>query len=106
MGASTGTCFSGIRVRRTLRHMGVFVGRVAELTALGQIVAAADEGETAAAVVVGDPGSGKSRLLAEAAARTELSARFRVVGYEPERQVPLAAAADLLRAVGGATPTG
>src|SRR6266536_3388010 len=42
---------------------------------------------------------GTSRLLAEAAAQARLSNRFRVVGYEAEREVPLAAASDLLLAL-------
>jgi hypothetical protein len=53
-----------------------------------------------AAVVVGEPGSGKSRLLAQARTRSALPRSFAVVGYEPERKVPLAAASALLRALG------
>lgn len=86
--------------------MSVFVGRVEELTGLGEIVGAAERGHIAAAVVVGDPGSGKSRLLAEAAARAPLSNSFRVVGYEPESEVPLASASDLLRTLADVTPAG
>jgi DNA-binding CsgD family transcriptional regulator len=85
--------------------MAAFVGRANELAALEGIAAATRRGEVAAAVVVGDPGSGKSRLLAELAQRTEPANHFRVVGYEPERQVPLAAAADMLRTL-GETPAG
>jgi DNA-binding CsgD family transcriptional regulator len=83
--------------------MSAFVGRRDELAELGEIAGAAAAGEVAAAVVVGDPGSGKSRLLAEAAAQARLSNRFRVVGYEPEREVPLAAASDLLLALAATT---
>jgi DNA-binding CsgD family transcriptional regulator len=79
--------------------MSVFVGRREELAELDEIAGAAAAGDVAAAVVVGDPGSGKSRLLAEAAGQAPLSNRFRVFGYEPEREVPLAAAADLLLAL-------
>jgi len=86
--------------------MSRFVGRVGELAALDSLIGAAVAGHVAAAVVVGDPGSGKSRLLAEAAARSEVPHRLRVVGYEPERNVPLASAAELLRALAGATPAG
>jgi DNA-binding NarL/FixJ family response regulator len=86
--------------------MNAFVGRIDELAALAQVADAAIRGEVAAAVVVGDPGSGKSRLLAEAAARTELPTRFRVVGFEPESEVPLAAGSELLRALATATPHG
>jgi hypothetical protein len=77
--------------------MGLFIGRVEELAALDTVVSAADAGKVAAAVVVGEPGSGKSRLLAEVAAQSAIASRFRVVGYEPERKVPLASAIDLLR---------
>lgn len=79
--------------------MSRFIGRVDDLGALSETVRMALGGRTAAAVVVGDPGSGKSRLLAEAAARTNVPDCFRIMGYEPERQVPLAAAAGLLRAL-------
>ena len=55
-----------------------------------------DDGPSAA-VIVGDPGSGKTRLLAELASRLADMTQLSVVGYEPERQVPVAAAAELLR---------
>jgi DNA-binding NarL/FixJ family response regulator len=79
--------------------MSAFVGRVDELAALDAVARAAGAGEVAAAVVVGDAGTGKSRLLAEAADRSRLAQVFRIIGYEPERQVPLAAASELLRAL-------
>lgn len=79
--------------------MSAFVGRAGELADLDEVARAAGAGEVAAAVVIGEPGSGKSRLLAEAADRSALGQVFRVVGYEPERQVPLAAASDLLRSL-------
>jgi hypothetical protein len=85
--------------------MSAFVGRVDELAALDAVARAAGGGEVGAAVVVGDAGSGKSRLLAEAADRIDLARVFRVIGYEPERRVPLAAASDLLRALAD-TPVG
>jgi DNA-binding CsgD family transcriptional regulator len=83
--------------------MTAFVGRVEELAALAGIEGAAVRGKVAAAIVMGDPGTGKSRLLAEAAARSDLLQQFRVVGYEPERDVPLAAASEFLRALTDAT---
>jgi DNA-binding CsgD family transcriptional regulator len=85
--------------------MSAFVGRAEELAALDEVGRAAGAGDVAAAVVVGDAGSGKSRLLAEAADRGALARVFRVAGYEPERRVPLAAASDLLRTL-IETPTG
>jgi DNA-binding CsgD family transcriptional regulator len=86
--------------------MSAFVGRIDELAALAEVAGAFGRGDVAAAVVIGDPGSGKSRLLAEAAARAELRNQFRIVGYEPESEVPLASASDLLRALAEATPQG
>jgi DNA-binding NarL/FixJ family response regulator len=79
--------------------MAAFVGRVGELSSLGEIAGAAAAGDVAAAVVVGDPGAGKSRLLVEVSDRAGLPNTFRVTGYEPESQVPLASAADVLRAL-------
>ncbi len=86
--------------------MSTFVGRVDELTALAEIGSAPMRAGVAAAVIVGDPGSGKSRLLAEAASRTGVSNQFRVLGYEPEREVPLAGASALVHALADATPQG
>ncbi len=75
---------------------GVFVGRTDELAFLRALVEDARQGP-AVGLVLGDPGSGKTRLLREAAAAARVDRRFDVVGYEPERSVPLAAAAPLLR---------
>ena len=77
--------------------MTVFVGRADELAALSETVSAAVRGGVAAAIVVGDAGSGKSRLLAEAWDRVIAPERLAVIGYEAERNVPLAAASSLLR---------
>src|SRR4029453_3980202 len=86
--------------------MTVFVGRADELAALSEVAAAVASGNAGAALVVGDPGSGKSRLLEEAAARIQMKSLFRVVGYEPESDVPLAAVSDLLGGFSGAGPAG
>jgi len=75
--------------------VGVFVGRAHELAVLAEVTKAASVG-VAAALVSGEPGSGKSRLLAEARRATDLT-HIDVIGFEPERRVPLAAAAELLR---------
>jgi DNA-binding CsgD family transcriptional regulator len=76
-----------------------FVGRAYELGALAEVIDRARRGGSAAVLVVGDPGSGKTRLLSEAAARADLPQRHHISGYEPAQQVPLAAAAHLLRAL-------
>jgi DNA-binding NarL/FixJ family response regulator len=86
--------------------MNAFVGRIDELAALAQTAGAALRGEVATCIVVGDPGSGKSRLLSEAAARAEVPNHFRVVGFEPESGVPLAAASEFLRALAATPPHG
>jgi predicted ATPase len=75
-----------------------FVGRTEELGVLLAAVARrAGDGRPVAAVVVGDSGSGKSRLLAEVFARVGVEPILRVGGYEPERRVPFAGASELLR---------
>jgi DNA-binding NarL/FixJ family response regulator len=86
--------------------VSAFVGRRDELAALGEVTRAAARGRVGAAVVTGDPGSGKTRLLSEAAARAKSLGPFRVIGYELERDVPLASATELLRALTRATPHG
>lgn len=80
--------------------VGKFVGRSRETELLAAVTRGALRGGVAAAVVMGDPGSGKTRLLAEAVSGAAIGRRFRVVGYESEQHVPLAAAADLLRKLG------
>jgi DNA-binding CsgD family transcriptional regulator len=76
----------------------VFVGRNTQLDAITHLVGRGDNGP-ACVLVVGDPGSGKSRLLAEAAPRLAPQDQVRIAGYETERDVPLAAASPLLRAL-------
>src|SRR5260370_21967450 len=86
--------------------MSALVGRAEELGRLVAAGRAASAGEVAAVLVVGEPGAGKSRLLAEAAKRIPAGRQFQVVGYEPERQVPFAPAGDLLRAPAWLTGAG
>ena len=75
-----------------------FIGRETELGALLEVgVRVGRRGPPAGVVVVGDPGSGKTRLLSEACSRMSLRRQLRITGFEPARQVPLAAASDLLR---------
>ncbi len=78
-----------------------FVGRESELdtlTALPRLARQASGG--AGAVVLGPPGSGKTRLLAEVMGHLDGLRTARVVGYEPVRGVPLVAVGDLLRELG------
>lgn len=81
----------------------MFVGREAELAHLAAVVAGVARGGVSAAVVVGEPGVGKSRLLEEAMRAAPTDRTFRVRGYEAEQPVPLAAAAMFLRELEEAT---
>jgi DNA-binding CsgD family transcriptional regulator len=78
---------------------------VQELDTLRDVARRSSGGPTAA-VVVGEPGSGKSRLLAEAREQALLPQTFAVGGYEAERHVPLAAASGFLRVLAAARPDG
>src|SRR5438128_4782753 len=78
--------------------MSAFVGRAQELRILEDLVAAPDDAP-AAAVVVGDPGTGKTCLLDELSERAALEHCFRVIGYEPERQIPLSSATPFLQTI-------
>jgi len=72
-----------------------FVGRAAELAEINARFSRAEG--PAAVVLLGDPGIGKTRLMAAAAEELCSARRFRVAGYEVERDVPLAAIAPFLR---------
>ena len=79
--------------------MPAFVGRAAELAQLERLFTVADG--PAAALIVGDPGTGKTRLLAELKLRAaHVGDQLQVIGYETEQKVPLASASDLLRSLG------
>jgi DNA-binding CsgD family transcriptional regulator/exonuclease VII small subunit len=85
---------------------GVFVGREEELDALLSLVDGAGETPVAAAFIQGDPGCGKSRLLAEVVARAGHDRCLQFTGYEAEHPVPLAAAAGVLRSLAAAGEEG
>jgi DNA-binding NarL/FixJ family response regulator len=72
-----------------------FVGRATELDRLAALARLA-EARPAAALVIGEAGMGKSRLLAESVAALDVP-RADVRGYEVARDVPFAAAGGLLR---------
>src|SRR5438445_1888695 len=81
-----------------------FVGRRVELALLDSVCSKANaESRPAAALISGVPGSGKSRLLAELRSRRRATHVLGVVGYESAFQVPLGAAANLLRGLGKST---
>jgi DNA-binding CsgD family transcriptional regulator len=75
-----------------------FYGREAELEAIARVATIVKERRgTAAVLVIGDAGQGKSRLLAEASRWFGIEHLFRIDGFEAERAVPLAAAGSLIR---------
>lgn len=85
---------------------GVFVGREEELAALLTLADGVRETPAAAAFIQGDPGCGKSRLLAEVIARAGHDGCLQFTGYEAEQPVPLAAAAGVLRSLAAAGEEG
>lgn len=64
---------SGAWYARTIRGLSAFVGRQPELSALLRIVARAAAGSGQVAVIVGEPGLGKSRLLHELVQQSEVA---------------------------------
>jgi class 3 adenylate cyclase len=76
-----------------------FVGRAEELDALLTIACDDPPHPAAAALVTGDPGSGKTRLLSEVTAHAGKEHCVWLAGYETEQGVPLAAVSKLLRAL-------
>lgn len=75
-----------------------FVGRDEELRALGALIPGARRaGAPTAALVTGEPGSGKSRLLREVLKDVDRQRTVIVAGFEPSAPIPLAAVGDLIR---------
>lgn len=86
---------------------GEFVGRAEEMSALRELVDGSAHGRgPGVALITGEPGMGKTRLLFEATRHTAGLRVLRLTGFEPERQVPLGAAASLFRALAGIGPEG
>lgn len=84
-----------------------FVGRRVELETLTRLVRRTlQDRSPASAVVTGEPGSGKTRLLAELLRVIREPRSVRLVGFEPMQQVPLVAAGDLLRHLANAPGDG
>ena len=74
------------------------MGREDELAAVLHLAQGVVRGDgPAVALVLGDPGSGKSRLLSEARSRITLPEQVLLAGYEPEATISLAMAGGLLR---------
>src|SRR2546429_9797711 len=72
------------------------VGRAEELGSLEQVLAEVDRGGAAVVELVGEPGIGKSRLLAEFAGRADTHGRLVLAGSasEPGRDLPFAGFVD------------
>jgi ATP/maltotriose-dependent transcriptional regulator MalT len=74
------------------------VGRVEELSSLDRVLAELDQGRSAAVLLVGEPGIGKTRLLAEFAARSDTRGHLVLAGSasELERDLPFSVFVDAI----------
>ncbi len=74
------------------------MGRAEELALLDALLAAVDEGRPAASALVGEPGIGKTRLLAELSARADAAGHLVLSGSasELERDLPFSIFVDAL----------
>jgi len=80
--------------------VGSFVGRVSELATLTSLTGRLHQSmRPIAALVVGDPGSGKTRLLGEVRKQLGATTVLTLAGYEAGRELPLGGATDLLHAL-------
>lgn len=80
--------------------MGNLVGRAAEIAALQAVAeASVAAGLPGVVFVLGDAGIGKTRLLMEFGRSLRVDTRIDLIGYEPERSIPLGAARPILAAV-------
>ena len=81
------------------RPGGGLVGRTAELGRLQRVIRQAAGGTSGALAIVGEPGSGKSALLAEIATRIEGVTVLRASGSEFERGMAFAGLAALVQPI-------
>jgi DNA-binding CsgD family transcriptional regulator len=79
----------------------VLIGRDAELERIEQILTAARGGRTAALVVAGEPGVGKTALLDACAEAAGDFCTLRTRGVEAEVELPFAALVELLEPIAG-----
>jgi ATP/maltotriose-dependent transcriptional regulator MalT len=79
-------------------HTDHFVGRAEELSSLDRALGELDQGRPAAILLVGEPGIGKTRLLAELAARADVQGHVVLSGSasELERDLPFSVFVDAL----------
>jgi predicted ATPase len=84
----------------------VFIGRVSERDALSQLIDRTRSGQGGVALVCGESGIGKSRLVAEAKAYAEAQDFFLLQGncFQMDSSYPYAPLLDLLRASAVPTP--
>src|SRR4029453_16032111 len=79
-------------------HTDHLVGRAEELSSLDRALAELEQGRSAAILLVGEPGIGKTRLLAELAARADVQGHVVLSGSasELERDLPFSVFVDAL----------